>query len=62
MSGETLVTVIPPGDAIPSVLHLSAEQVPISADGTFTVKAKYLPSLMAAGWQIAVASGTTHVP
>jgi hypothetical protein len=63
MSSDTPVTVLPPaGSSPPSVLQLPAQSVAPNADGSFTVASRHLPSLLAAGWQIAVASGTTHVP
>ena len=62
MSNDSPVTLIPPSDSVPSVLNLPAENVYPNSDGTFTVKARHLPTLLASGWQIAVAPGTTHVP
>lgn len=62
MANDTPVTMAPPTDAVPSVLQVDAEQVLPNADGTFTVKSKHMLPLLAAGWQIVVASGTTHVP
>lgn len=61
MSNETLVKMTPPGDP-PSVLQLAGEQIMPSEDGTFTVTAKFIPQLLAAGWSIVVPSGTTRVP
>jgi hypothetical protein len=63
MSGDTPVTSVPPPvGPVPSVLHLSAEQVPQNQGGTFTVRARFLPALLAGGWRIVVEGGTTHVP
>ncbi|MEI9964128.1 MAG: hypothetical protein WDM92_04910 [Caulobacteraceae bacterium] len=63
MSNDTPVTLLPPaGSAAPSVLQLPALNVAPNSDGSFTVPSRHLPSLLAAGWQIVVASGTTHVP
>ena len=63
MSNDTPVTVLPPTDQeSPSVLLLPAQSVPPNADGSFTVASRHLPALLAGGWRIAVASGTTHVP
>jgi hypothetical protein len=63
MSNDTPVTILPPaGSEAPSVLQLPAQNVTPNADGSFTVPSRHLPSLLAGGWQIAVASGTTHVP
>lgn len=63
MANDTPVTVLPPsGSEPPSVLQLPALSVAPNADGSFTVASRHLPALLAGGWRIAVASGTTHVP
>lgn len=63
MSNDTPVTVLPPsGSEPPSALQLPALSISPNADGSFTVPSRNLPTLLAGGWRIAVASGTTHVP
>jgi hypothetical protein len=63
MSNDMPVMVLPPAESEPpSVLQLPAQNVTPNVDGSFTVASRHLPALLAGGWQIAVASGTTHVP
>ena len=50
MSNDSPVTLIPPSDSVPSVLQLPAENVFPNADGTFTVRARHLPTLLACFW------------
>lgn len=62
MSNDTPVTILPPPGTVPCVLQLPALSVAPNADGSFTVPSRLLPALLSGGWQIVVASGTTHVP
>lgn len=54
---------MPAGSVVPSIVHLNdGTAIKPNASGQITVASNFLNVLMAAGWQIVVTGGTTHVP
>ena len=58
------VTMQPPSGAqIPTQVHLSDGSVVFpNASGQISVASNFVTTMLAAGWAIVVAGGTTHVP
>lgn len=53
---------LPAGSNVPTRVHYDSTFAVPDANGRITVDSQYLGPLMAAGWQIVVTGGTTHVP
>jgi hypothetical protein len=59
----TIVLQMPPGSVVPTQIHLrDGTTIKPAANGTITVATNYLHDLLAAGWQIVISGGATHVP
>lgn len=54
---------MPAGSDVPTQIHLNdGSTIKPAANGQIVVSTKHLHVLLAAGWQIVVSGGTTHVP
>jgi hypothetical protein len=54
---------LPSGSNTPTDVILSdGTLIHPDSSGQISVASSYVPSLLSAGWQIVVSSGTTHVP
>ena len=54
---------LPAGTDVPTMVHLrDATTVKPNSSGQIVVSTKHLHDLLAAGWQLVVSGGTTHVP
>jgi hypothetical protein len=65
MSGNstTVPMKIASGGTVPTMVHLpDATTIFPDATGQLLVPALFVSTMMNAGWQIVVSSGTTHVP
>ena len=64
MSQATIPMKIAAGQGTPTQVNLpdSTTLTPDAATGLINCPASFLISMLAAGWQIVVTSGTTHVP
>lgn len=59
----TITMQLPAGSDVPSIVHLNdGTTIKPNSSGQITVNTKFMHVLMAAGWQIVVSGGTTHVP
>lgn len=59
----TVKMVLASGLDVPTQINLAdGSLVKPASDGSITVDAKHIPSLLQLGWQIAIGSGATHVP
>jgi len=51
------------GMTVPTMVHLpDGSAVAPNASGQISVASNFVSTLIAAGWQVVVSSGTTHVP
>jgi len=51
------------GMQVPTMVHLpDATTVFPNASGQISISSKFVEVMLAAGWQIVVSGGTTHVP
>lgn len=51
------------GMTMPTQVHLpDGSMVMPNASGQISVASNFVPALIAAGWQVVIASGATHVP
>jgi hypothetical protein len=59
-----LVTMQPPtGTQVPTHIHLpDGSRVFPNASGQISVASNFVTTLIAAGWQVVISSGATHVP
>jgi hypothetical protein len=63
MSQVTIPMKMASGLGVPTVVHLpDATTLTPDATGQINVPASFLIPLLAAGWQIVIGSGATHVP
>ena len=63
MTLPTVVMQAASGLTVPSIIHLpDGSTVTPNASNQITVATSFISVLLAAGWQVVVSSGTTHVP
>lgn len=62
MSNSTATLMIPPSTESPSSLQLGPTTIAPNASGQFSIPAESVPTMLASGWSLVVASPTTHVP
>ena len=63
MALPTVTMQSPAGVDVPSIIYLNdGSTVRPAANGQITISSKFLNVMLAAGWQIVVNGGTTHVP